>query len=491
MSVREFPRSVRTPVEAVGDASRDRLTRVSSRSEPSPGARFGKVLVIVILVTWTAGAVLGFQTSLFILTVVGFLTAVFGLKRPAVGLLGVSILCTLDSVTRLFLLTGGLWRYNTFNYWLLIVMLLSIPFILGRHDTQSRLLEFLVLLLAVELVFSSDPAGGIQHVLNVATIFGLLVYLSRAPRTAEQWYWVAVVNGLLAGMGSLLFYVREESLPEVNPNAWSFFPLTAIFCITLSFAVPGNRKGRLLRALLAGLNGAWVFLSGSRGSFLIAVCCFVFIVVQLGRSGRMVPILGVVAAVAIVIASEFGGQESYAVHRFNSLFDPRRPMTNRTSGRSDLATGGWRIFIDHPLGVGTGGFPEAWKDLPNREGLSGFREGEFSQAHSGWIKVLTENGVPGIVLLGGYVLSFAVVGWRRRSRDAFLLGLLVTVSLSVAFLADEFQGKGLWFLAATAMTFLSFWRTPGSQPRPRERAPGPQDRRDTRPPYPRLRKRES
>src|SRR5262249_43705200 len=154
--------------------------------------------------------------------------------------------------------------------------------------------------------FSTDREGGVQHVLNIVTIFGMLAYLARAPRTAEQWYWVAIVNGVMAGVGSLLFYVKEESLPEVNPNAWSFFPLTAVFCITLSFAVPGNRKGRLLRALLAGLNGAWVFLSGSRGSFLIAVCCFLFIVVQLGRSGRLVPILGIVAAVALLLVSEFG-----------------------------------------------------------------------------------------------------------------------------------------------------------------------------------------
>ena len=92
--------------------------------------------------------------------------------------------------------------------------------------------------------------------------------------------------------------------------------------------------------------------------------------------------------------------------------------------------------------------------MENREGMSVFREGEYSEAHSGWIKTLTENGIPGIVLLGAFVLSFAVIGWRTRSVGLFPLGLLATVGLSVAFLADEFQAKGLWLLVATVMTAL-------------------------------------
>ena len=129
-------------------------------------------------------------------------------------------------------------------------------------------------------------------------------------------------------------------------------------------------------------------------------------------------------------------------------------MSSRTSGRSDLALGGWYIFQEHPLGVGTGGFGDAWSTLNRREGLSDFREGARTAAHSAWIRVLAENGIPGILALFGFVFSFAVIGWRRRSSGAFPLGLLVTFTLAVAFLAHEFQGKGLWFLVAGAMTLL-------------------------------------
>jgi len=301
-----------------------------------------------------------------------------------------------------------------------------------------------------------------SSVLNVATLFGLMIYFARSEGIRDAWYWMGVLCGSLAGAGGLVFYLKQEGLPEINPNAWSFFPLTAIFTITLAFSVVGLRRGRIPLALLAAINAAWVFLSGSRGSFLISLVCLVFIIVQMQKSGGAVPIVAVALLIALGVASQFIEQQSEAVHRFNKLLDTRRSWTSRTSGRSDLALGGWYTFQEHPLGIGTGGFANAWVNLRQREGLSVFREGVYTPAHSGWIKVLTENGFPGILVFTGFVLSFAVIGWRRRRDGLFLLGLLVTVSLSVAFLADEFQGKGLWFLSAAVMTVLRRPRRPAS-----------------------------
>ena len=415
---------------------------------------WGRSAAVAVVAIWGASFAIGFQTGLLILAMAAMAAAIFGLNRPFIGLLGVTMLCTLDSISRVYLLTGGLWRWNTFNYWLLVVMILSIPFLLQLRDIQTRLMELFVLLLVVELLFSDDLLTGGQHAFNVITLFGILAYLGRSSFRADHWQWIAIVNGLLAGVGSFVFYLQKANLPESNPNAWAFFPLTAIFCIAVSFTFEGVGRGRWVRALLAGVNATWVFLSGSRGSFLIGICCLIFIVFQLRRSGRLVPVLAVASLLAIGLTSQFARQENQAVYRFHSLFDSRRSMTNRTSGRSELARGGWRIFLEHPLGVGTGGFGNAWAGLENREGMSVFWEGEYSQAHSGWIKTLAENGIPGIVLLSAFVLSFAVIGWRTRSIGLFPLGLLATVGLTVAFLADEFQAKGLWLLAATVMTAL-------------------------------------
>jgi O-antigen ligase len=439
---------------ALGPDLSSAVLRARNRTARSPASFWGKRLVIVSVATWTASLAIGFERGLLLLTMIAFAAAIVGIRKPVLGLLGVAMLCTLDSVSRTYLLTGGIWRWNTFNYWLLIVMLLSLPFLLQLSNLQTRLFQLFLFVLIVGLMFSEDPKVGLQDVLNVITLFGLIVYFARCELSHDNWYWMAVVCGSLAGAGGVAFYLQQHSLPEMNRNAWSFLPLTAIFAVALAFSVSGLRRGRLWLTVIAAVNSVWVFLSGSRGSSLIALVCLIFIVVQMRKTGGALPKVAAGLVIALAVASQFVEEQSMAVHRMSRLLDSRYSLTSRTSGRSDLVLGGWYIFQQHPFGIGTGGFATAWLNLRQREGHSTFREGVYKPAHSGWIKVLTENGLPGILVFASFVLSFAVVGWTRRKEGMFLLGLLVTVSLSVAFLTNEFQGKGLWFLAAAVMTVL-------------------------------------
>ena len=157
-----------------------------------------------------------------------------------------------------------------------------------------------------------------------------------------------------------------------------------------------------------------------------------------------------------VIASHFAEQSEYVAARFDKSVSSDVSMSSRTSGRSDLAIGGWRMFLEHPfIGVGTGGYALAWKNLDNREGLSNYAADRASQAHSAWVKTLAESGVPGTLMLVAFVLSFVVMGYSGGERPLFYLGLLVTVTMVVAFISTEFQGKGLWFFSAGATVVLT------------------------------------
>lgn len=421
---------------------------------PSLARAWGIRLIALTLVVWLSSLEFGFQTGLIILTAVGFALAVVGLRRPALGLFGIVILCTLDAVSRIYLATGGLFRWNTFNYWLLVVIAFHLESVVRLKGLQVRLLQIFLVLLSAELLFSADRMGGAQHVLNLASIFGLIVYFVRARADEGAWYWSAMLSGVVSGLGGAVFFLQEATLPDINPNAWSFFPLTSLFAACVFLARPGHRRPTSSLALLVVLNAVWVFLSGSRGSSLIALICLLFILVRLGSLKR-VTLAGIAAAfVVLVIAIQAGGLERHATERFEALFDSDRTLTSRTSGRWDLAVGGWRMFRDEPLGIGTGGFPHAWAALQAR-GQTGVFQGETMQAHSAWIKILAENGVPGILLLTAFVLSFAVDGWRRKSAGAFLPGALVTIAWSVAFLADEFQGKGLWYLGGAILVLTT------------------------------------
>ena len=143
------------------------------------------------------------------------------------------------------------------------------------------------------------------------------------------------------------------------------------------------------------------------------------------------------------------------MQRFIKLVDPAYSLAGRTSGRSELARAGWNLFLQHPVGgVGTGSFATAWFRQQDAHGLSQYGMGRDVAAHSGWIKTMAENGLPGLLLLAGFVLSFAVIGWRHKGRGVRWLGLTIAFALSVAFLSTEFQSKGLWFVAAAGTLFL-------------------------------------
>ena len=136
------------------------------------------------------------------------------------------------------------------------------------------------------------------------------------------------------------------------------------------------------------------------------------------------------------------------------LLDPNVTLTDRTSGRADLMLAGWYMFRDHPLGIGTGGFATAWSGLSVAERISGWGLESLKPAHAGWIKILVENGVPGILFFGAFLCSFAVAGWRSRVRGLLPLGLLASLVLGLGFLTTEYQSKGLWFIAAGVMILL-------------------------------------
>lgn len=421
---------------------------------------WGKRFSILILLGWAAGFLIGFQSSLAMLTAVALAAAVAGLRWPPIGLFGIGMLCTMDALMRVFLMTGGLFRWNTLNFWLLVVMLGFSPFLLRLADIQVRLFEVFILLLVIELAVSPEPSFGVLHILNIVILFGLIIYFARAAEDDNAWYWLGIVNGTLAAAGGLLFFLQQRGLPDIDYNAWVFFPLTAIFSICMAFGFAGEQlRKQVALASLAAVNFVWVFISGSRGGLLISVFCLIFLITHILRArarglSRRYIILIAVLLLGFGVMTQFSEREDSSLSRFEKLLNSRETLRNRTSGRSDLMIGGWYIFLDHPAGVGTGGFKPSWASLGRLEGLSGFAHGKQKAAHSAWMKTLVENGLPGFLLLAGYVFSFVLVGWRKRQKRLLGLGFLVTSTLGFAFVSTEFQSKGLWFLTAGVTVLL-------------------------------------
>lgn len=439
-------------IQSAGAVQADSQESVRLLGGESASIEWGRLFVVVIVAAFAAAPFIGFLTSLAILTVVGFAAAILGFGRPSIGVLGVTLLCTLDPLVRHFLLTtGGLLRWNTFNYWLLVVMLLSASFVWRVADPHSRVLKVLLVLLGANLVISPSLMMGVQHVLGLVTLFGLLVYFAQGLDDDDLWYMSGVVNGTAGAAGGLAYMMLKDTLPYINTNAWALFPETAVFCICLGFRSAAVRPGgQVILGVLAGTNAMWTFLSGSRGGILIVTIGLLYILFTMKRGSHRIVFVGASVIVGVMVLNSFGDMQASTLHRIDKMLDEDATAASRTSGRSDLATAGLLMFERHPFGVGTGGFAHAWAEIGFLPGLTSFKRGEEFQAHSAWIKVLAENGFPGILAFALYVLSFAWFGFRVNTHGAASLGIFVTTALAVTFLSVEFQGKSVWLLAAGA-----------------------------------------
>lgn len=411
------------------------------------------MLSLAIVAAWGISAVTSFSIGVLILNLLslGFILA--GFKRQLV-LFGVTILTVLDGVTRSVHMTGGFWRYNTFNYILLVVMLLYWRELTKSIDLPVRWLLFLVLILSLGLMVSSDMESGVQHILNAVTTFGLMAVFRQARMDEQLWFWVAKLAGLTSAVGGAVYFFGAGPRPEINPNVLATFPLTALFAHCLARgAAPGDTRGSTLLVLLSTLNLGWIFLSGSRGALLTAVLCAAYILATVHDRRRLAAQVVLISIVGAVLLSLSPATTRFAMRRVQKLIADDRSLAERTSGRSELAWAGWSIFQENPLGIGTGAFA---KEFSVRNYSSKrFQAGTRREAHSAWIKILAENGVPGFLVFACFVASYALVGLAGAQPHIRWFALLTTASLATAFLSSEFATKCLWFLAAGCSVLLS------------------------------------
>src|SRR5690349_7409682 len=99
--------------------NKSNIARVTETS----GEKWGKSLLIIILILGLIVLFLGFKVFLTLSVGLGFLAIIVGLQNPSLGVFGLGLLCALDAPMRVFL-SSGILSWNTFNFYLLFVMLL-------------------------------------------------------------------------------------------------------------------------------------------------------------------------------------------------------------------------------------------------------------------------------------------------------------------------------------------------------------------------------
>lgn len=274
---------------------------------------------------------------------------------------------------------------------------------LDPFATQVSSLHFLALFIffAVLLVLL-DSASRLRRLVTFLMIFGF------------AYAFFAIIQSVLSPQKIYGIYERWNASPFgsfVNRhNFAAYMEMTLSLPLGLMFVGAVPKDKRLLFITAIALMGIALLLSGSRGG-LIAFLGQVIVLVLLTTRGKSRSTLALRLGLSVLlIAAIIGG----------AVFvggDTSLTRLADTASANDLSTGRsyiWRQTVDVisanlPFGAGLGAFGVAYTP---HDALSGLERVE--QAHNDYLQVLSDAGIPGLLLGLFFLIVFFKLGLASR-----------------------------------------------------------------------------
>jgi O-antigen ligase len=280
----------------------------------------------------------------------------------------------------------------------------------GPSAWLPRILAAVVVLYAVQVLYSEDFSKGLQNVcffyIPFSLVFGLLRGITWDRRLLTFALWVigieavcfVLVGSVEFGSKSLFWndqvirsnefhtYFRVNSV-FWDPNIYGrYLALVAVVAMSALLWARERRTLALLTVLVAVL---WIGLvpTFSQSSFA-ALLAGLAVLAALRWSLKWTAVAVAAAVVAVVLVSAASG--SFSLSRINI----------DTSGRANLVSGGIHLFTQRPIyGYGSGSFPKAYRKHVKT------RKAPVSVSHTEPITVAAEQGLAGLVLYAALVLT--------------------------------------------------------------------------------------
>jgi O-antigen ligase len=346
----------------------------------------------------------------------------------------------------------------------------------NAHPILSYLLLAFVAWVTIGSTWATVPAA----TLTEATRFGLvaimyvIVYTAVATRDAA----IKVLAALIVATAVTSAYglaLRPEAsaadLARVTSTIGDPNVLAAILVAGFSlagaaiFALRGSPGLRLAAGLAAALCLSALLLTGSRGGL---VCFGAALLVAILIAGRWRAKLALIAV--LVAAGSLAYLTLYAPPEIRDRFgNATQGEIQQQEGRFTLWAVGWRVVQDEPLtGIGAGNFKEVSARYVLEPGTV-FRTDRVIDdpggVHNTYLQLLAENGVIGLALYLGIVLSSLAAGLRAARiferigdwrMEIMARGTVVAMSgvLVANFFIGQESGKVVWLLLALGPALL-------------------------------------
>ncbi|MFN8455462.1 MAG: O-antigen ligase family protein [Anaerolineae bacterium] len=344
------------------------------------------------------------------------------------------------------------------------------------------------------IVVAKDQAIVIDRVIDFIKDFAILlcvVYvLSERPDGWKRLIWLIIISaGVLAGLGAyqaltgnthqtffgfskyVIAQIVEGSEdsgrlngPLDDPNFWGQ-TLVSILPLAL-YRLLDEQK--IILKIIAALSALFIALAilntYSRGAFMAMM--LVLLLVAIERRIKFSLIVSIIPAVFLIMQFLPAG--------FTDRLQTLSIFTNEDSnvqsevsfrGRSSEMMSGLNMFADHPfLGVGVGNYIQHYQKYASRLGLEYRTEGR--RAHSTYLEIAAETGLPGLITFGGLFLSvfLNLAQTRRKLRilpdyprwSTWISGLQIGISaylFTSTFLHGDYI-RYLWLLVTLSVALF-------------------------------------
>jgi O-antigen ligase len=268
-------------------------------------------------------------------------------------------------------------------------------------------------------------------------------------------FYTLFISGMLLIVIADGDYVWGRLVGRGQPNFWGMMSLS---CVLAALSI----ESRLKKAVPIAIAFTVLFLSNSRGSmiatFIGLVTASAVYFLTHGARKRLV----ILSSVAIVLVALVWSEVSMHLisDRILHLDDPRRGIDSGFTGRLDPWLYGIQLAMERPLfGYGY------------RASESLFGAIDVSSVHNGYLSMLLDTGVLGLVAWIAFLSHVISVGFRRLRRPFATCAVAFLVAYSVLGLVERYalnagQPLSILFLAS-AFYMLRPW-APGVLRRQRE-----------------------
>ena len=309
-----------------------------------------------------------------------------------------------------------------------------------------------VTLWAVDPVTSWDETVAFGKLL---IIYGLMVGTARSMGMFDSimamhiagagwWGWQAYLDPRRVG-GRLLNIGSADTLNDnlAAAHLLTVLPIMCVFALTAK-----DKRLRVLAIVCAPFIVNTFILCNSRGATVGLAAGFLMAILA-ARTGYRVRMIGVAIAVSAL----------FFVLADPQFIERQQTITDENAGAERIETwqGAGRLLLDHPLGVGGGGF-EYLSPIYIPAIVEKY-DGEPRSVHNTFMLVATEWGIPGFLLYAAFLgTTFWMLHRVRRRSDgaddfyfrslAIQVGLVST--LTAAVFSNRFLGESIYWLCGLA-----------------------------------------